>query len=89
MKDYFPLICEESRCIFCLGDERKIYQRRTFNYSRSSKMMNEVDKLLRKFALNDKVLCPHPMCKSVAVVLPGVMAFKAHTVTAHKIYHFA
>ena len=85
-RDHFPLVCKKSQCIFCLGDERKTYQRRTFNYSRPSKMMDEVDKHLRKFAPHDEVPCPHPMCKSAAVVLPSVMAFKAHTATVHKIF---
>ena len=86
VEDLFPLVCKKSQCIFCLGDERKPYQERIFNYSRPSKMMDEADKHLRKYAPNDKVPCPHPMCKSAAVVLPGVMALKAHTARVHKIF---
>lgn len=74
VKDLFSLVCKKSQCIFCLGDERKPYLERMFEYSRRSKMMDEVDKHLRKFAPNDKVQYPHPMCKSAAMVLPGVMA---------------
>lgn len=47
--------------------------------------MNEVENL-RKFAPSNKIPCPHPMCKPAAVILLGVMAFKAHTATVHKIF---
>ena len=85
-KDLFPLVCKKSQCIFCLGDERKPYEQRTFNYSRPSKMMDEADKHLRKFGLNDKVPCPHPTCKSSAVILSNITDFKAHTAKVHKIF---
>ena len=55
VKDIFSLVCKKSQCIFCLGDERKPYLEQMFEYSRRSKMIDEVDKHLRKFAPNDKV----------------------------------
>lgn len=48
-------------------------------------MMNEIGKHLEGFAAEDEVLCPHPQCKAVGLVLPTVMGFKNHTATVHKI----
>lgn len=41
--------------------------------------MDEVEKHLKKFAPNDKVLCPDPYCKAAQLILPSIMAFKSHT----------
>ncbi len=30
--DEFPLICKPTQCIFCLGNERKLYYGRSFEY---------------------------------------------------------
>lgn len=35
---------------------------------------------------DNEVLCPHPKCKAVNLVLPSVMAFKNHTAKVHKIF---
>ena len=86
VKDFFQLVCKKSQCIFCLDDERKPYEQRTFNYSRPSKMMDETNKHLRMFAPNDKIPCPHPMCRSAEMILLSVMTFKAHTAKVHKIF---
>ena len=81
----FPVECKPKQCIFCLGDERKPYEGRTFEYCRASGMMNEVEKHLKKFASDDKIPCPHPSCKTIELVLQSVMAFKSHTAKVHKI----
>ena len=49
-------------------------------------MMNEVEKHLRTFLAQDPVPCPHPQCQEVRLILPTVMAFKAHTATVHQIF---
>ena len=35
--DHFPLVCKPTQCIFCLGDERKSYEGRTFRYARPTR----------------------------------------------------
>jgi len=84
--DLFPLECKPRQCIFCLGDDRKPYLERIYEYTRSNKMMNEVEKHLRKFGPGDKVACPHPHCKTAGLILPSVQDFKNHTARIHKIF---
>lgn len=84
-KDHFALVCRPTQCIFCLGNERKSYLGRMFEYVTPHKMMNEVDKHLKSFTAEDEVPCPHPTCKAAGLVLPSVMVFKNHTATVHKI----
>jgi len=85
-KDDFPMVCRPTQCPFCLGDERLPYQHRVFEYAKPNKMMNEVEKHLKKYAPQDGVPCPHPQCKAAGLVLPSAMAFKNHTATVHKIF---
>ena len=60
IKDRFPLICEPTVCIFCLGNEGKSYLGRTFGYSTPHKMMNEAERHLKRFLPAAEVPCPHP-----------------------------
>ena len=83
--DRFPLVCKPTQCIFCLGNERKSYQGRTAEYARPNKMMNEVERHLKRFASDDPIPCPHPRCTVSELVLPHLMAFKNHTAMVHKI----
>lgn len=83
--DRFPLVCKPAQCIFCLGDERKSYEGRMFEYTRLNKMMDEVERHLKRTAPDDLVLCPHPTCRAAGLVLPGITNFKNHTATVHKI----
>ena len=83
--DHFPLVCKPRQCIFCLGNERKSYEGRTFEYARVNKMMDEVERHLEGFALGDPIPCPHPTCKVAGLVLPEVMVFKYHIAMVHKI----
>ncbi len=83
--DKFPMECKPKQCIFCLGDDRKLYEERSFEYSKVNKMLDEVGKHLETFAPDDKVPCPHPRCKAANLVLPNVMTFKNHTAKVHKI----
>ncbi len=85
MKDHYPLVCKPTQCIFCLGDKRKSYEGRTFEYSRPNKMMDEVERHLKTFASDDPIPCPHPKCKASGLVLPHVRVFKSHTAKVHKI----
>ena len=82
----YPLVCKPTQCIFCLGDERKSQGGRIFEYARPSKMMDEVERHLKRFALNDPIMCPHPTCRATGLVLSGVTNFKNHTAKVHKIF---
>lgn len=81
----FPVVCKPTQCIFCLGDERKLYQGRIAEYSRPNKMMNEAERHLTGFASESPIPCPHPRCKASGLVRPQAMAFKSHTAKVHKI----
>lgn len=85
-EDQFPLECKPAQCIFCLGNERKPYEERVYECAKPNKMMNEVKKHLRKFSPQIQVPCPHPQCKAATLILPNVLAFKAHTASVHKIF---
>jgi len=85
-KDEFPMVCRPTQCMFCLGDERLPYLHRVYEYAKPNKMMNEVEKHLKRFAPEDQVPCPHPQCKAAGLILPTVMAFKNHTATVHKVF---
>ncbi len=85
-KDYFPMVCRPTQCLFCLGDDRLPYLHRIFEYAKPNRMMNEVGKHLESFAQEDPVPCPHPQCSAAGLVLPSVMGFKNHTATVHKIF---
>ena len=52
-KDDFSMVCRHSQCLFCFDDERLPYQHRVFEYAKPNKMMNEVEKHLKKYALED------------------------------------
>ena len=86
LEDRFPLVCKPTQCIFCLGNERKSYLGRIFAYAKPNKMMDEVERHLKSFAMDDPVPCPHPQCRAAELVLPCVKAFKNHTATLHKIF---
>ena len=84
----FPLKCDPRQCLFCMGDERLPYQQRIFCWSRPAKMMDHVeDKHLHLFALDAKIPCSHPVCKESHMILNGVLHFKSHAQTVHKIKH--
>jgi len=81
----FLMKCKPKQCIFCLGDDRKLYEERIFEYSKVNKMLNEVEKHLKTFAPDDKISCSHSRCKAANLVLSNVMTFKNHTAKVHKI----
>ena len=83
--DDFPMVCRPTQSLFHLGDERLSYQDRVYEYAKPNKMMNEVEKHLKKYTPKDQVLCPHPQCKAAGLVLPSVMGFKNHTALVHNI----
>ena len=40
------------------------YQHRVLEYAKPNKMIYEVEKRLKKYALEEQVLSPHPQCKA-------------------------
>lgn len=71
------MICKPRQCIWCLGDTHKKYEARTFEYSRTNKMLDEADRHLQLYA-SDEVPCPHPICKEVEKVLANKIHFKSY-----------
>ncbi len=61
--NFFPLICEKTRCIFCIGDDRQSYDRRTQTFSKPDKMMNHVERHLKRKTAGSFECC-HPICKA-------------------------
>lgn len=83
MKD-FPLVCQPTQCLFCLGNDSFPYHHRVYEYAKPHQMMNEVGKHLKSFAQEDPVACPHPRCKAAGLAFPSVMVFKNHAGKVHK-----
>ena len=81
----FPLKCKPRQCIFCLRDPRKTYEARNFQYTRTNKMLDEIEKHLSRFGPHDAVVCPHPIYQTTGLILPNIRTFKNHIKTVHKI----
>jgi hypothetical protein len=79
----FPLTLGKTQCIFCIGNERYSYERRTRAFKRPSHMLDHVENVHLKH-LGQLIPCGHPVCKAQGVVL-GVEIFKNHVATVHKI----
>ncbi len=79
----FPIKCERTQCIFCLGLGDLRFHQRLFQWSRPAKMMDHIDKEhLRPRATSATIDCPHP---EGSVVLHGLQHFKSHVVREHGI----
>lgn len=59
-KDDFLMVCRPTQCPFYLGNERLPHQYRIFEYVKPNKIVNKVEKHLKKYALKDQVPYPHP-----------------------------
>ncbi|KAF2103264.1 hypothetical protein NA57DRAFT_72239 [Rhizodiscina lignyota] len=76
----FPIECEETQCIFCLGDESMSYEDRTRQYAnRSSLSRHMSDEHFSKW--NGGMICPHPSC---SVLVDSVNGLKSHAELDHK-----
>jgi hypothetical protein len=82
--DAFPLVCEKTQCIFCIGDDRKSYDLRTRTFSKPDKMMDHVESHLDKVPAGT-VTCIHLVCKAEGLVLNNIMHFKNHVQLVHGI----
>lgn len=84
--DPFPLVCKETQCPFCIGNETMSYSQRTFSYCRPSKMMDHVERShLREIRPSQPIPCRHPTCKSKGLLLENTMHFKNHVQAVHGI----
>lgn len=83
--DDFPMVYRPTQSLFRLSDERLSYQYRVYEYAKPNKIMNKVEKHLKKYTPKDQILCPHPQCKAAGLVLLSVIGFKNHTALVHKI----
>jgi hypothetical protein len=82
----FPLVCEKTQCIICIGNERLPYLERMRTFRRVSHMMDHVENLhLSKQAADQRIICHHPVCKAEGLVLNNVMHFKSHVARVHGI----
>ncbi|KAI9729334.1 MAG: hypothetical protein M1818_008541 [Claussenomyces sp. TS43310] len=83
--DPLPLVCKKTQCIICLGNDRLTYKRRTHTFSTPEKMMNHVESHLQHVSPSQRILCPHPTCRSGGLVLNNLMHFKNHVAVVHAI----
>jgi hypothetical protein len=80
----FPLVCEKTQCIFCIGDDRQSYDRRMRKFSKPDKMMDHVERHLEKRTAGMYECC-HPVCKAEGLLLNNVIHFKNHVEMVHEI----
>jgi hypothetical protein len=81
----FPMICEKTQCIICIGDERLSYEDRTRRFSSPEKMKNHVDGHLKWHPAHERFFCHHPECVKNKLVLKNLEHFKLHVAKVHKI----
>jgi hypothetical protein len=85
--DVYPVVCQKTQCVLCIGNERLSYEQRTRTFKRVSHMWDHVEDvhLLCKVPVEEPIICQHPVCKAGGLVLNNVMHFKNHVATVHKI----
>ena len=82
----FPMVCQPTQCIFCIGNESKSYESRLFSYCNVNKMRDHVERChLRYMPPTLPVSCEHPFCKAVGLVLRNKQVFKNHVYRIHGI----
>ncbi len=80
------MIDKFTQYIFYFGDESKSYHKWIPEYAKLNKMMNMVERRLKKYAHKDQLPYPHPQHEAAGLVLPSVMGIKNHRVTVHKMF---
>jgi len=84
--DEFPVVCEKTQCIICIGNDRLSYKQRMRAFSRVSHMWDHVENVhLSKVPSEQRIICFHPVCQAEGLVLHNVIHFKNHVATVHKI----
>lgn len=82
--DKVPLICPATQCLFCLGNDQLAYNARTYSFSRTEHLRRHMHNChLRHLASDIGFPCPHSSCLET---VQGVMHFKRHAASVHKIY---
>ncbi|KAH9203768.1 hypothetical protein DL95DRAFT_418785 [Leptodontidium sp. 2 PMI_412] len=83
----FPLVCEKTQCVFCVGNESLSYWQRTRKFRRVSHMWDHVENIhLRDVQAEQRIICHHPVCKAEGLILDGVILFKNHVATVHEVH---
>jgi hypothetical protein len=84
--DEFPVVCEKTQCIICIGNERLPYIERMRTFKRVSHMWDHVEDVhLRHVPAEQRIICHYPVYKAKGEVLNNVMHFKNHVARVHKI----
>ena len=55
----FPLVCEKTQCIICIGNERYSYEKRSRCFQRVSHMMDHVENVHLKYQAADETVACH------------------------------
>lgn len=84
--DAFPLVCEKTQCIICIGNSRLSYIERTRKFPRVSHMMDHVENVHLKYVnTSESIICHHPVCMSQGLDFNHVNIFKNHVAKIHGI----
>ena len=82
----FPLVCRPMQCPIYIGDERKSYQDRTFEFSKRDKSWNHADGAhLEAHLAYAPIPCHHLIILAQNVVLKTLTSFKTQTEQVHQI----
>ncbi|KAG9232492.1 FluG domain-containing protein [Amylocarpus encephaloides] len=84
--DPFPLVCEKTQCIICIGNQRYSLEQRKCTFKRVSNMWDHTENV-HKLSLQERPVCEHPKCSpdSKGLFFDSVNDFKCHVGIVHKI----
>ena len=86
--DPFPLVCEKTQCIGCIGNTRLSFEQRTRRFKRVSHMWDHAENVhLSKLSPGEQPVCWHPKCSpdGEGLSFSSIMIFKNHVATLHQI----
>ncbi|KAL6722251.1 hypothetical protein ACLMJK_001358 [Lecanora helva] len=79
------IICPDTQCIFCLGDEALPPATRVRHFARASAARRHIrQQHLRMLGEGQAVRCPHPLCRQLQA-FEGLRRFKVHAARVHKV----
>ncbi|KAL2024965.1 hypothetical protein VTK56DRAFT_3664 [Thermocarpiscus australiensis] len=82
--DPFPLLMERTQCPQCIGDERLLYEERTFMYCRPAVVYNHFDREhAKQLKGGNRISCNHPKCRGKALEFKHLDHFKNHVEKVH------
>lgn len=80
------LKCEALQSIFCLGERSLGNRQNTYLFSRLDSLQRYVKTHISGLTEDDKVYCPHPVCREGNLSLNGISHFRNHTAIVHNIF---